>query len=490
MNAAEPSPDDLIATIRDLEMQSSSIEPDAATRQALLAKIGDYSDEFLDSVYQQPGFRETPDMGAGLERHPIGEAPESLDTLIDLYRENVDFPGSHPTAPGHLAYIPACSNYYSALGDYLAAVSNRFSGNFFAGPGAVRMENLVLSWMMELIGYPQTAAGNLTSGGSIANLTSIITARESHGLKSKDYPSAVVYVSEHTHHSIDKALHIAGMGESVIHKVALDDIGRMQPDNLASAIEADRRAGLNPWLVVASVGTTNLGSIDPLVPLGDLARDNDCWFHADAAYGGFIVLSDLVRDKFEGMSEADSVVLDPHKTLYIPFGTGAVVVRDGRKLYAAHHHTADYMQDAEMGLEQRNPADFGPELSRPFRALRVWLPLKLLGLAPFRAALTEKVLLSRYAYQRLNELDGFEMGPFPELSIFVFRAVPPTGDPNTFNERLVEAIRRDGRVFFSSTMVNGNYMIRFPLLSFRGHLNTVDLAIEIIREKAAELTKI
>ena len=366
MNVAEPSTNDLIAAIRDLESRSSAIEPGAATRRELRTKVGEYTDTFLDTVYEQPGFRETPDMGAALDNHPIGEEPLSIDTLIDLYRDNVDAPGSHPTSPGHLAYIPACSNYYSALGDYLAAISNRFSGNTFAGPGAVRMENLVLSWMMELVGYPASAAGNLTSGGSIANLTSIITARETYGLKSKDYPRAVVYVSEHTHHSVGKALHIAGMGECVMRKLALDPQGRIRPESLDSALQSDRQAGLNPWMVIASVGTTNLGSIDPLVPLGELARQHGCWFHADAAYGGFFLLSELVRDKLVGMAQADSVVLDPHKTLYIPFGTGAVLVRDGRKLYAAHHHTADYMQDAEIGFDQRNPFGFRTRVDSSF----------------------------------------------------------------------------------------------------------------------------
>ena len=483
-----PSTSELLTEISRLKKASESLEPDGATRSESLEKVAEYVEQYLESVHQQPGYSETPDMGEALWEYPICEEPLDLDTTIRLYRDNVDAPGSHPTSPTHLAYIPVSSSYFSALGDYLGAVTNRFSGNSFAGPGAVHMENLVLSWMKQLVSYPKSAAGNLTSGGSIANLSSIVTARESHNLKSKDYQSAVVYLSEHTHHSIHKALHIAGMSDCIQRIVDVDEQGRMQVDSLEETINDDRKLGLNPWLLVASAGTTNLGSVDPLAPLGDIADVQKLWFHVDAAYGGFFLLSEVVRDQLKGINRADSVVLDPHKSLYVPFGTGAVLVKDGAKLHKAHAHTADYLQDAHVDGQTDDPSDLGPELTRHFRALRIWMPLKLLGVRPYRAALSEKVWLARYAYRQLGKLPGIELGPYPQLSIFVFRYKPASGDTDEFNRNLVEQIRIGSRLFLSSTVVNGQYMIRFPVLSFSTHLDSIELALEIIKQKIVEAT--
>ncbi|MEM7282917.1 MAG: aminotransferase class V-fold PLP-dependent enzyme [Pseudomonadota bacterium] len=297
----------------------------------------------------------------------------------------------------------------------------------------------------------------------------------------------VVYLSVHSHHSVQKALHIAGMTDVVLRYVEVDPLGRIEPNKLESVIQNDRTAGLSPWLLVASGGTTNLGSVDPLKDLGDIAKRHGLWYHVDAAYGGFFLLTAEGKEVLSGMELADSVVLDPHKSLFVPFGTGAVLVKEGIGLYRAHAHTADYMQDADTGEDWRNPSDLSVELTRPFRAMRMWLPLKVLGVAPFRAALEEKLLLAQHAYQRMKDLPRFEMGPEPQLSIFVFRYVPEHGDPNAFNKRLVEAIREDGEVFLSSTVVEQKFMLRFPILSFRSHLTQVNRAIDVIERCAEKL---
>lgn len=478
-----------LALASQFEQQSRTLEPDENRRRDLLYKVNEYTHRFLNAVQDQPGFTETDDLGAELEQYPIGQKSHSIDTLLGLYERCVDFPGSHPTSPAHLAYIPATSNFYSALGDYLAAVSNRYSGTFFAGPGAVRMENRVLEWLRELVGLPPGAEGNLTSGGSIANLTAVVTARESCGLEPASLPRHTVYLSQHTHHSVAKALHLAGLSTVTQRLIPVDAQNRMKTRALRDQITADLNEGYSPWMVAATAGTTNLGSIDPLAEIAQVARDFELWFHVDAAYGGFFLLSDLVRDRFAGIELADSVILDPHKSLFIPFGTGAVLVRDGRKLRRAHQHTADYMQDAIGDDAIGDPADLGPELTRHFRALRIWMPLMLLGTQPFAASLSEKIVLSRYAHSRLSQAKQIEVGPAPELSIFVFRFRPEEGDIDEFNRRLVDAMKADGRVFFSSTVVDEQFMIRFPLLSFRTHADTVDKAIELTLQTAKELER-
>ena len=187
--------------IKELHNASSILDPDAQTRQGLLDYVNQYTNEFLESQASRPAYIETPDKAAGLYDTPIREEGRELESVIDVFRENVEIPGLNAASGGHLAYIPACSMYLSALGDYIAAVVNRFPADFATSPGAVRMEHQVLRWIADLVGYPMEAAGNLASGGSVATLSAVVTARESHGLLARDYHRAVVYTTEHTHKS-------------------------------------------------------------------------------------------------------------------------------------------------------------------------------------------------------------------------------------------------------------------------------------------------
>jgi glutamate/tyrosine decarboxylase-like PLP-dependent enzyme len=360
----------------------------------------------------------------------------------------------------------------------------------FAGPGSVEMENLVLDWMAEIVGYPAGSGGNLASGGSIANLIGVVTARDAHGLRAKDFSKAVVYLTDQAHHCFDKALRIAGLGECVRRIVALDDRYRMMPEDLERLIRLDREDGLLPWLVMASAGTTDVGAIVPLPEIGAIAREHELWFHVDAAYGGFFALVDECRPLLAGMELSDSLVLDPHKGLFLPYGSGAVLARDKVAMARAHAYHAHYMQDtvAEESREIGSPAELSPELTKHFRGLRVWLPLLLHGVEPFRACLEEKLYLARYFYREARTR-GFEVGPEPELSVVIFRWVPEVGDANAFNEALIEEIHQDGRVFLSSTMLDGTFVLRLAPLAFRTHLSTIDLTLEILREKVEKLER-
>ncbi len=470
----------IVQMLDTLEAQAQSLQSDTATRGIYRKALTDYTEAYLEGIEHQPGYRTTESMGAGIAESQFGEEGTELKDALDLFKTEVDSPGSHPTSPMHFAYIPVSATYLSALGDFLAAITNRFSGNAFAGPGAVQMENQVVAWMQDLVGFSQDAAGVLTSGGSVANLSAIVTAREACGIRPPNFHRSVCYLSTHTHHSVQKALHIAGLGDCVLRFVPVDAEGCMKAKALGTMIQQDKDGGLTPWMIVASGGTTNLGSVDPLEEIGAIARANKLWFHVDAAYGGFFLLTQEGRRALKGIEMADSVVLDPHKSLFVPFGTGAVLVRDGISLFRAHAHTADYMQDADTGDAWRNPSDLSVELTRHFRAVRLWLPLKVLGLAPYRAALEEKLLLAQYAHSALKSTSGFEVGPAPQLSIFVFRYLPEKGDADTFNQRLVSEIRDDGRLFLSSTVVDGKFMLRFPILSFRSHRAQVDEALALV----------
>ncbi|MFQ5631880.1 MAG: pyridoxal phosphate-dependent decarboxylase family protein, partial [bacterium] len=471
----------------ELENDACLLEPDAGQLQQLFEKTELHVRAFLNTIYETRTYIKTPDNGAALLDSPISEEPLSLASALSLVEENVDLPGINPASGGHLGYIPGGGIVHSAFGDLIAAITNTYSGVYFAAPGAVRMENMLLDWMAEIIGYPKTAAGNLTSGGSISNLIGIVTARDAHNLKAKDFDRAVVYLSEQVHHSVNKALRIAGLKDCIIRHVALDEKYRMCSDAFEETILEDKAAGRYPWLVIASAGTTDTGAVDPMAKIGQIAEKYGLWYHIDGAYGAFFILCEECRKILQGMNMSDSIVMDPHKGLFLPYGSGAVLVKDRQKLLDSHYYMPNYLQDAKAASDELSPADLSPELTKHFRGLRLWLPLKLVGLAPFRACLAEKIELARYFYEKIQEIDGFEVGPFPDLSVVTYRYLPPRGDANDFNQKLIWEIHKDGRVFLSSTVIDGKFTLRLAVLAFRTHLDTIDLALEILREKVERL---
>jgi len=477
---------DLEQQLSRLEATARQLEPDAAQREAVNRQVLDYADAFLAELPGLKTFR--PDVAGDLLRAlPIAEQPRDLAQLLAALRGDVDDPGINPASGGHLGYIPGGGQYYAALGDYLADVFNRYAGVAYASPGAVQLEKSLIRWMADLVGYPAAAAGDLTSGGSIANLMAIVAARDAAGRRGKDLASSPLYLSAQVHHCVDKALRIAGLGECPVRIVPVDGRYRMVPEALEAAITADVRAGLRPWLAVASAGTTNTGAVDPLGAIADIAHEHGLWLHVDAAYGGFFLLTDHGRRILDAIGRSDSLVMDPHKGLFLPYGSGAVLVRDGASLAKAHYYDASYMQDARAAGQELSPADLSPELSRPFRGLRMWLPLMLCGLAPFRAALDEKLLLARYFHQKLSAMRGWELGPEPDLSVVTYRYLPASGDANEFNRRLLAAIHDDGRIYVSSTVTDGHFVLRLAVLHFRTHREHVDLLLELLDHHARRL---
>ncbi len=478
----------ILKTLKHLEPLSRQLDPDTTERKQLLHHVTNYAEEFLQALPELPAFTETSDKGIGLYKSPFQEQPRTITQLIDHLRYDINRPGLNPASERHLGYIPGGGLYASALGDYLAAVTNRYAGVFFPSPGAVRMENMILEWMRTLVGYPkETTAGNLAAGGSIAGLIAIVAARDAAELKSKDYARAVVYSSAQAHHSLSKALRIAGLGECIERLVPHDHRYRMKAELLEAMIREDRAKSRLPFLVISSAGTTDTGSVDPNEDIGSICESEKLWLHIDAAYGGFFLLCKSGRDIVRGLERSQSVTMDPHKTLFIPYGSGMVLVRDRSSLRKSHYYFPSYLQDALQAQDELSPADLSPELSKHFRGLRIWMPLLIHGLAPFRAALEEKMLLARYFHSELSKMPRFEVGPYPDLSVVIFRYIPKNGDANEFNQRLVRAIQRDGRIFMSSTVVEQRFTLRFAVSSFRTHLETVNLTLNILREFSEKL---
>ena len=471
---------ELLRRLEELERAARPLEPDADARTRLRDAVVASSERFLGQIDTLKAYQETESPALGLLDAPIGEHGIDLDATIELLEREVVRPGGNPASPGHLAYIPGGGIYHAALGDYLAAVTNKYAGFFFTGPGPVRMENLLVRWAAELVGYPAAAAGHLASGGSLATLAAVATARDAHGLKAADFARAAVYLTAQAHHCIDKALHIAGRARSPKRIIATDESYRMSVEALEQALEEDRRNGIRPWIVIASAGTVDTGAIDPLPEIAELCRRYGAWLHVDGAYGGLFALCDEGKALLGGIEQADSVALDPHKTLFLPYGTGAALVRDGKLLQDAFNASGEYIRPLGESEVGPSPADLSPELTRHFRALRLWLPLQMAGIAAFRAAQAEKLALARYFHARLSELEGFDAGPEPQLSVVAFRYLPKTGDVDEFNERLMRHIQQEGRVMMSGTRIDGSYRLRCAILCFRTHLEHVDDAIDAV----------
>jgi len=470
--------------IRQLEKESRLLEPGDNTRAHWQTQTNAYAESFIQKRNTQKAYEECSENGLALLNSPIEEEPLEIDDVLKLVEKSIDLPGIDLTSSRHFGYIPGGALYPSALGDFLAAISNKYAGSFFASPGSVRLENQLIRWIAGLMGYPETAAGNLTSGGSVAHLIAITAAREAAQLKAKDYHRAVIYVSAQTHHSVLKALTIAGMREAEIRYIPVDKAYRMETVQLPALIDNDRKKGLLPFMVVATAGTTEVGAIDDLDTIADVCEQKKVWFHVDAAYGGFYILCEEVASKLMGIERSDSFVIDPHKGLFLPYGSGAVIVRDRRYILAANSYQANYMQDSYQD-EELDPASLSPELTKQFRGLRMWMPLKLFGLKPFRAALAEKVYLARYFYKHIQQIPGFEVGPFPDISVVLFRYIPKQGDVNEYNRALVKALLKDGRIYISTTTIGGNYYLRLAVGVYRTHLEDVEFCLQILKELPA-----
>lgn len=483
--------DSIRRELSKLEATARLLDPGPAQRTAWLNGLRAFTEAFLEGLNDTPGFKGDDGLDGFSGTH-FEETPADIEALLPLFEREVLEKGANTASGRYVAYIPGSGVYPSALGDFLADVCNRYAGVSLAGPGATRMEQSLIRWMCRLVGYPESANGDLASGGSIATLSAMVAARDAKDVTPGRIGNACVYLTRQAHHCVRKALHIAGLSEAKARYLPMDERYRMDPAALERAMAEDREKGLQPFLVIASAGSTDTGTIDPIDDIARIAQQYEAWLHVDAAYGGFFLLCEETRPALAAMRRADSIVLDPHKGLFLPFGSGAVLLRDGTDLLRSFSYTADYLQDASAHIghgAQYSPADYSPELSRPFRGLRMWLPLKLFGLAPFRAALQEKLLLARYFRQEIARLDRWEVGPEPDLSVVTYRYIPRRGDADDFNRRLNQALLDDGRIFISSTQIDGVFTLRLAVLNFRTHRDIIDELLELLPRMAEKLER-
>ena len=413
-------------------------------------------------------------------RLPFGvpQAPQDFDVLLARLQSDVLPYMSNSAHSGYMAFVPNCGTFPSALGDFIAAALSVYVGSWMEGPGPSRLELVVLDWFKEWIGYPPDAAGVLVPGGSPANLTALACARET--LQGPTDPSAVLYVADQSHASVARAIRVLGFRPDQTRVLPTDDEQRLRPETVAAAIDSDLAAGLRPLAVVAAAGATNTAAVDPLPELAEICRARGVWLHVDAAYGGFAALTERGRRALAGLELADSVTLDPHKWLYQPIECGCVLVREGALLQRAFEIEQDYMADAAGAGGEVNFGDLGLQLTRGFRALKVWLSVSLFGAAAFRAAIDDALDLAELARGLIAADDRLETIAAGDLGVTCFRRRVDGGEDEAeaVNAALVSAYEASGRGLVLSTRVDGRYAVRLCILNHTTRAADVEAAVE------------
>ncbi len=421
-----------------------------------------------------------------LLREPPPEAGRDPEEVLRRAVEEVLPRAGRIDHPRFFAFIPSSPTWPSVLGDFLATGFNVFQGTWLESAGPSQLELVVLDWFRSWLGLPGTTEGVLTSGGSAANLVALVTARERAG----NPPDPVVYMSDQGHSSLERAVRVAGLGPGAVRKVATDGFFRLDLEALRRAIQEDRQAGRTPLCVCGNAGATNTGAVDPLAETAALCREEGLWFHVDAAYGGFAALVPEGRALFRGIEEADSVTLDPHKWLFQPYETGCVLVRRGEELEAAFRILPEYLQDTALGREHVNFADRGVQLTRRFRALRIWVSVQVLGLGAFRRAIARGIALAREAEAYVRRSPVLELLSPATLGIVCFRFRPPgvqvdEGVLEALNHRIQDRIVESGFAMMSSTRLRGRYSLRLCIMNYRSTREDVVATLRRVEEEGA-----
>jgi aromatic-L-amino-acid decarboxylase len=416
-------------------------------------------------------------------REPMPERGTPFPKILRRLFGKVIPTSLNTASPGYLAYVPGGGLFHAAVADLVADAVNRYVGVWLAAPGLVQIEANVIAWLCAAMGLPEGSFGVLTTGGSMANLIAVVTARGAR--LPADFLRGTIYTSDQAHHSVQKAALFAGFPEERVRVAPTDARFRVIPAELERLIAEDRAAGLAPFLIVGHGGTTNTGAVDDLDALATLAARQGLWLHVDAAYGGFFALTDRGRARLRGVSRADSITLDPHKGMFLPYGTGCLLVRDREALRRAHAKHASYLPPMQTEAELVDFCDLSPELSRDWRGLRVWLPLKMHGVGAFRRALDEKLDLAQGLAERLAALPDVELVAPPELSLLAFRVRPAGHDEgealDALNRAVLSRVNEKQRVLLTGTVVRQGFVIRVCILSFRTHQDRIDACFEDVR---------
>jgi glutamate/tyrosine decarboxylase-like PLP-dependent enzyme len=442
----------------------SGLELDRDTMRRLGHRVTDVVAEHIATLREQPAQSTLGRIEA--ERLLAGPPPSSgrdFEEILGFLREHVFPYHAREPHPHFMGYIPSSPTFPAILGDWLATGYNFFCGVWSVASGPNEIELVVIDWFRRWLGIPPGASGLLTSGGSTATMTAVVAARHAADVNGDNVSRLTLYTSEQAHSSVQRAAWIAGIPRVNVRSIDTDDEFRMRTRALHDAIASDRASGLLPFMVVASAGTTNTGAIDPLDDIATLAARERVWMHVDAAYGGFAVLTDKGAASLRGIERADSVTLDPHKWLFVPFECGCLLARDPRKLEEAFSVHPEYLTDVRAREHEVNFADLGEQLTRSSHALKVWMSVQYFGVDAIREAVARGLRRAEYAAEVLAARDDFEILSPPQLGIVCFRARPqgmPRNELDSLNERINTRVNATGRFLISSTKLRGKFSLR------------------------------
>jgi glutamate/tyrosine decarboxylase-like PLP-dependent enzyme len=472
----------------------SPLDLDRATMQRLGRQVADAVAEHLATLADQ---RVLTNGLPAPTRHRLralpSEDPVPFDELLgELQRDVFPYSAREPH-PRFMAYVPGCPTFPAVLGDWLATGYNFFAGVWPVAEGPNAVELAVLEWFRQWTGMPAGSGGLLTNGGSGATLTAIIAARHAAvGDDASRLARLTLYASDQAHSAALRAAWIAGVPRAHVRVLPTDASFRLRPADVQQAIAADRAAGLIPLAVVVSAGTTNTGAVDPLHAIADVCEAEQTWLHADAAYGGFAALTDRGARLLDGLGRCDSVALDPHKWLWVPFECGSLLVRDPERLRAAFQVLPDYLRDVAAGQDGVNFADYGEQLTRQSRALKVWLGVKYFGLAALRQEIDRAIDHAAYAEALVRQQPLLEVMSPAQLGVVCFRVHPRGLDEqaslDALNERVNAALSAGGRYLISSTRLRGVYTMRLCILGFRTSAPDVEGLVREVVACAGRLT--
>jgi aromatic-L-amino-acid/L-tryptophan decarboxylase len=413
---------------------------------------------------------------------PAPEDPADFERLLERLTNDVLYFSSRTDHPGYLAFIPGSGTWPAALGDFIASAANVYAGSWMDGAGPTQLELTVLDWFKDWIGFPPEASGILTSGGSAANMSALACAREA--LLGPMSDRVVAYVSDQSHSSLARSARMLGFRPDQVRVLPSDEHFRMRPEALRHAMDADGASGRRPLFVSASAGATNTGAVDPLPELSEICRERGVWLHVDAAYGGFAALTERGRRWLAGIELADSVTLDPHKWLYMPFECGSLLVRQGERLREAFEITPDYLRDTQIARREVNFSDLGPQLTRMARAIKVWLSLEFFGVDAYRSAIDRCLDLAAEAERMIEATPKLELMSPQNLGVVCFRRIVPDVDDEEIaarvNAELMASLNMGGRAFISSTRLRGRYALRLCILNHATRAQDVRYVIEEI----------
>ena len=406
----------------------------------------------------------------------------SFDEVFAEVRERIFTNIMHLDHPRFFAFISSPSNFVSVMAEALIAGHNAFAGTWLeaAGPGQVELNTI--DWLCGLIGLPPSAGGLFVSGGSVANLTALAVARNVRlGNRIAD---AAVYFSDQTHSSVERALRVLGFSQEQMRRLPSDGLFRLDLQALEGAILEDRALGKRPFCVIANAGTTNTGAVDPLPALAECCAREKLWLHADGAYGAAAVLCERGKEILNGLGLAHSLCLDPHKWLFQPYEIGCVLVRDAKHLKDTFHILPEYLRDVVQGEEEINFCDYGIQLTRSFRALKLWMALKIFGVEAFTNAVAKGFYLAEYTQNAVESFKEFEIVTPAQMAVVTFRYVVPglsERQVDDINEKIVNAIIRDGFAMISSTILKGRRVLRMCTINPRTTEEDIRKTVELIK---------